>query len=50
VLRRVLAIRRKGADKHEQEQQLIDRYLAALEGTPLGQWADEQERKMERVQ
>lgn len=40
IMRKVIALRRQDADKREEEQALIDTYLAALGGladTPLGQ-------------
>ena len=40
IMRKVIALRRQDADKREEEQALIDTYLAALgdlADTPLGQ-------------
>ena len=42
ILRKIVAIRKQDADKHEEEQQLIATYMAALgmlADTPLGQAA-----------
>jgi len=44
VIRRVLQIRKKSKREYDEEQAVLDTYLSALgmQGTPLGQWAEQQ--------
>ena len=39
IMKKVLALRRKDPNERTEEEALIDTYLAALDGTPLGDWA-----------
>jgi uncharacterized protein (UPF0335 family) len=39
IIKKVLAIRRKGKVEWDNECSLVETYLGALEGTPLGDWA-----------
>lgn len=43
ILRKVLALRKKSKADREEEESLIATYLHALDGTPLGKWADARE-------
>lgn len=43
ILRKVLALRKKSQTERTEEEQLIDTYLHALGGLPLGDWADARE-------
>ena len=39
IMKKVLALRKKDPNERTEEEALIDTYLAALDGTPLGDWA-----------
>lgn len=47
VMRRVIALRKKTREEREEEDTILDVYLGAMGmlDTPLGDWADEQERE-----
>ena len=47
AMRRILQLRRKSKADREEEEAILETYLHALgmRGTPLGDWADEQEVK-----
>jgi uncharacterized protein (UPF0335 family) len=49
IIRKVLAIRKKGQVAFQDEMALIETYLGALSGTPLGNWAEGKERKLAAV-
>lgn len=40
ILRHVLRLRKQDASEREEAEALIATYMTALEGTPLGKWAD----------
>jgi len=42
IVKKVIAIRKKSKSEREEEDAVLDTYLAALEGTPLGDWAARQ--------
>lgn len=44
IMRKILALRKKSAADREEEQAILDVYMAALgmDGTPLGDYADRQ--------
>ena len=48
ILRKILALRKKSEAEREEEQALIDTYMGALDGTPLGSYGERQrERELE---
>lgn len=42
IMRKVLALRKKSTTERQEEEAILDTYLHALEGTPLGTWATKQ--------
>jgi len=45
IMKRVIRERKKDAAAREEEEQLFDLYMGALEGTPLGDFAQQEEKK-----
>lgn len=43
IMRKVLSLRKKSKTERQEEEAILDTYLHALEGTPLGTWAKERE-------
>lgn len=43
IMKKVIALRKKPKSERTEEEQLIDTYLHALGGLPLGDWADARE-------
>jgi uncharacterized protein (UPF0335 family) len=39
IMKKVLLIRKRSKSEREEEGALLDVYMSALEGTPLGDWA-----------
>ena len=50
ALRKVIAARRKSAEERQAEQDLIDSYSHALDGTPMGAYLDAREPQRSRRQ
>lgn len=50
ILRMVIKLRRQDRSDIQEEAALVATYMAALEGTPLGDWALAQPAAMERYQ
>jgi uncharacterized protein (UPF0335 family) len=43
ALRKIIALRKKTKAEREEEEAILDVYLHALEGTPLGDWSSRQD-------
>jgi len=50
IIRRVLSIRKKDRGEYDEEQAVLDTYLHALSGTPMGDYIAKQDAKQQEAQ